>query len=135
MTLPPIHKLRLNHSVYPGQPLVCAAAIVVLFDNLDAAAAPSFDREGKRLGWCEAESSESPGAGGQNWKAVRALLRYRDEHQDIDQLMTELHEGWGNTVLHQDCYAPKYDEGMDKARELEPALREALTTWLPLGAL
>lgn len=128
--LPAIHKLRSDYSVYPGQPLVCAAAIVTLFDSLEEAEAPSFDREGKRLGWCKAESSESPGAGGQNTKAITALQRYRD-HRDMDLLMKELHEGWGNTVLHQEPYAPRYDDGMEKSRALEPALREALATWLP----
>lgn len=121
--LPDIFHLRINHSVYPGQPLVCAAAIVQLFPNLEAAAART------EQGWIAAESSESPGAGNQNTYAVRCMERYT-EHGDMDKLIKDLHEMWGRTVLHQDTYKDRYEEGMEKARALEPALRKALGEWL-----
>lgn len=124
--LPDIDELRFKCSVYPGQPLVCAAAIVLLFDNLDDAAAPT------EHGYCQAEASDSPGAGGQNGKAVQVMKRWR-EHEDMDTLIEELHDWWGRTVLHQPSYADRYDDGMEKARALEPVLREALATWLTPG--
>ena len=127
--LPDVLHLRIDYSVYPGQPLVCAAAIVQLFPNLEAATTIDYDQYGNRLGWYKAESSDSPGAGGQNSYAIDCMRRYL-EHQDMDKLIEDLHEMWGRTILHQDCYKDLYEEGMEKARALEPALREILVSWL-----
>lgn len=123
LVLPSILRIKLDHAVYPGQPLVCAAAIVQLFPNLEAATTRT------EHGWWACESSDSPGAGGQNSKACDCMKLYL-EHRDMDRLIADLHEWWGRTVLHQDCYKDRYDEGMEKARALEPELRAALEEWL-----
>lgn len=116
---------------YPGQPLVSAAYIVATFRSPEEAALPSIDRDGREHGWCVAEgTSEIPGAGGQATKAVAVLLAYR-KHGSIDKVIETLHEGWERTCgfgtgNHEHAYEP----GMEKARKLEPMLRQALAEWL-----
>jgi len=130
-TLPTPNELLINYEVYPGQPMVCAAAQVQVFENLDEAAAPSIDkRTGERHGWCKAESHiDCPGAGSHNTYAIACMMRYR-EHKDIDKLFADLHDQWGRIVLPQAAFRDKYDEGLEKAKKLEDALRELLPAWI-----
>lgn len=109
-------------SVYPGQPIVCAAALTYLFPNLEAAAALSDH------GWSAAEGSRSPGAGGQNRKAIDCLRRYQT-HGDFGKLLFDLEREWIWTVRHQEPYKDRQEEGITKGRELVAYLEEVLPGW------
>lgn len=126
--LPSNATLRTDYEEYPGQPLVCAAAIVSAFPSPEAAAVRCVGRDGTPLNFCTAEgSSEVPGAGGQASKAAFALMAYR-KHGSIDKVIAELHDGWRNTVgggNHDKAFEP----GQQKAEALEPMLRAALAAW------
>jgi len=128
MTLPSTTRLMIDYHVYPGQPLVSAAFIVQLFDSPEQAAQECIDRYGKGMGFCRAEGeAEIPGAGGQATKAVGCLLAYR-EHGSIDQVIEDLHAQWRRTVFPGN-FGDRYEPGMERAKTIEPALREALAEW------
>lgn len=126
--LPSQYVLLAEYEEYPGQPLVCAAAIVKTFPFPEAAAVRCTSLDGTPHSFCAAEGhSEIPGAGGQASKAAFALLRYR-QHGSIDKVIAELHEGWRNTVGGGN-FDEAYEPGQKKAEALEPMLRTALAEW------
>lgn len=126
--LPSNAMLRTDYEEYPGQPLVCAAAIVSAFPSPEAAAVRCVGRDGTPLNFCTAEGhSEVPGAGGQASKAAFALLRYR-QHGSIDKVIEELHQSWRDTVGGGN-FDKAFEPGQKKAESLEPALRSALAAW------
>lgn len=109
--------LHKDYEEYPGQPLVCAAAIVSAFPSPEAAAVRSVGRDGTPHNFCTAEgSSEIPGAGGQASKAAFALLRFR-QHGSIDKVIADLHQGWRDTVGGGN-YDEAFEPGQKKAEDV-----------------
>lgn len=103
--------IRLNYSVYPGQPMVSAYLIMLLFDKLSDAAKIT------KHGWCEAEShNEIPGAGGVATEAVAALKSYC-RHRNLHSLFGDLHYTWIKLV-HPGNFDENLAEGITKAEQL-----------------
>ena len=116
-----IHDLTGDFAAYPGHPLVLAVAIMKIFTSYAAANAMT------EHGWCEALSdSRVPGAGDHVGAAIR-LLSKGAEGASADEMILYGREYWtrGNAGGH----VKNVQAGLEQARKVEPAFREAVSSW------
>lgn len=131
-----LHTKHGETAVYPGHPSIVAYEIMLAFeDDLAKAFAPSYDRDGKKLGWCEALSnSEVSGAGGCVHQGVTLLRRIQDgtltplEALDYGDVVWGHSRGWGKQ--EDGCwlgdYGRSFEEGQEQADRFKAELLERL---------
>lgn len=123
-----LYEKHREFGVYPGHPLIIAYEIMLAFEgDLDKAFAPSYDKNGEKLGWCEALSdSRVSGAGGCVHNGVR-LLKYIQ-----DGVLTPLEAlDWCDGLwayARSSDFADRIDEGQEQAERYKGhALEQFLT--------
>lgn len=116
-----IKELTGDWPVYPGHPLVLAAAIMKVFPNFEAASKPSGH------GWSEAlADSRIPGAGDHVGAAMRVLKLGADGAGE-DAMVEYAKDYWdrGNAGGHFKNVEP----GQVQARAVEPHFRALAKAW------
>jgi hypothetical protein len=107
--------------VYPGHPLVLAAAIMKVFPNFEAANMPT------EHGWCQAlADSRIPGAGDHVGAAMR-VLQLGASGATEDAMVECAGDYWdrGNAGGHH----KKVEPGRAQAQAVEPHFRELAKAW------
>lgn len=116
-------------SVYPGHAITIAYLITKVFPTYEAATAPSYDRAGKPLGWCEALSNNDiPGAGGNVHNGVD-VLRKLHEGQDIETVYAWADQVWASCDTQKERRPDRWKQGQDQADTVKPRLAAEIADW------
>ncbi len=117
-------------SVYPGQALVSAIGILVHYDSVDDANLPCRYSDGRKPGWCVAESNGAlPGSGGVASHAVDILKAVKIS-RDFEGSVKALNDSWVRLAGHQSSYKDKVPAGLAATKPHEEAFVQALTIWM-----